>query len=154
MNKDFYARASEINEMNDKKLLLETLKVIKSNPSLVCFIQCEPNLSMETQGGKVFWENLAEFSGWKFQRNKIFNNIRLLDELNNRKAWSLNCQKMIDRCRNFLTQQLKEEVETEQSSSTTADIEERLLKLKKLFEKDLISSDEFQLRKNEILSEI
>ena len=154
MAEDFYARASEINEMNDKRVLLETLKLITKNPNLVGFIQCDLNLEMGTLGGKVVWENIAEFNGWKFQQNNFFKNIRLLDELNNRKAWSMNYQKMIDKCRNFLSQQLKEELKTEQSSSISDDIEKRLLKLKNLFEKGLISSDEFQHRKNEILSEI
>lgn len=92
---------SKINEMNHKTVLLETLKILSVNPLYVGNIQCNMNAEMKTAGGKLWWNNIAEFGGWKFQQNKVSHHVRLLDELDNRRAWG-SYDKMIGVCRNFL----------------------------------------------------
>lgn len=94
---------SKINEMNDKTILLETLKIVSVNPLYVGNIQCNTNIEMGTAGGKLWWNNIAEFGGWKFQQNKITKHVRLLDQLNHRKSWG-SYDDMVGICKNFLMQ--------------------------------------------------
>ena len=103
MNKDENEELSKINEMNDKTVLLETLKILSVNPLYVGNIQCNMNAEMKTKGGKLWWNNIAEFGSWKFQQNKVSKHVRLLDELDNRRAWG-SYDKMVGVCRNFLMQ--------------------------------------------------
>ncbi len=104
------SKTREINEMNDTAVLLETLKKISADPGLAGMVQVSMNAELETRGGKVFWNELAEFNGWKWQRNNIFGQVRLLDPLNNRRAWG-KYQKVIDKCRNFLENEVRKELE-------------------------------------------
>ena len=56
-----------------------------------------PNLNIptKTMGGEVFWENIAEGNGYKFQRNLITHHARILDSNNVRIAWG-NIQEMVE----------------------------------------------------------
>ena len=103
MNNVEMEELSRINDMNDKMILLETLKIVSVNPSYVGNIQCKMNAQMSTAGGKVWWNNLAMFAGWKFQQNKITHHVRLLDAMDNRRAWG-SYDKVINVCKQFLIQ--------------------------------------------------
>jgi hypothetical protein len=67
------------------------LILLASNPDLIGKVLEEigsmPNIEFPTLGGHVFWENLAEYKGWKIQRNVIFKNCRILDPDDTRQAW-------------------------------------------------------------------
>ena len=89
------------------------MKKISADPGLAGMVQVSMNAELETRGGKVFWNELAEFNGWKWQRNNIFGQVRLLDPLNNRRAWG-KYQKVIDKCRNFLENEVRKELEISQ----------------------------------------
>ena len=80
-------KIQKINEMNEKTVLLEALKRINANPILAGIVNVNMNAEIGTQGGKVFWTELAEYNGWRWQQNKVFGQVRLLDPLNNRKSW-------------------------------------------------------------------
>lgn len=99
-------RIQRINEMNDNAILLETLKIVRADPSLAGLLQVNMNAEMGTQGGKVFWKTLAEFNGWRWQQNNVFGQVRLLDPLDNRKAWGAY-QKIIHKCRDFLLDEIR-----------------------------------------------
>ena len=103
------SKIQEINELNEKTLLLEVLKRISAEPILAGIVNVNMNAEFGTQGGKVFWTDLAEYNGWRWQQNKVFGQVRLLDPLNNRKAWG-NYQKVVQKCREFLSNEVKREI--------------------------------------------
>lgn len=138
---------NKINDMNDDKILKETLKILSVHPKFVGQIQCNMNKESKTLGGPLGWNELAKFGGWIFQQNKILKQVRLLDPFNNRKAWG-PYQKMVNICRDFLIQNVNLII------PSTSDIESRLSELNNLFEKKLISESDFEKRKAEILKEI
>ncbi len=105
------SQIQRINEMNEKAVLLEALKRISAEPILAGIVNVNMNAEIGTQGGKVFWIDLAEFNGWRWQQNKVFGQVRLLDPLDNRKAWG-NYQKVVQKCREFLTNEVRRESES------------------------------------------
>ena len=46
-----------------------------------------PNIPMPTMGGKVFWNTLCEYNGWKLQQNMITHHARILNNDDIRIAW-------------------------------------------------------------------
>ena len=46
-----------------------------------------PTVETPTLGGRIWWDTLCELDGWKLQKNKFFNQIRILDDKNFRRAW-------------------------------------------------------------------
>lgn len=148
--------ANRISAMDDVQILQETLRKIMDNPSLAAKIQCNINFEMKTSGVDIFWDELAEVGGWRFQRSDIFGVIRLLDPMDNRKAWG-SSRKMYDICKNFLFSELKAESDAKiryLSDKTDNSIEARLMRLKSLMDKNLITQSDYDRRKSEILKEI
>lgn len=97
-----------INNMAEKTILLETLKYLVNAPHEVGRLQCNKNVfSEKTQGGKVFWKDIAEYNGWRVQEHSFLHCVRFLDPLDNCKSWSTNKDKMIGVCKQFLVQNLK-----------------------------------------------
>ncbi len=45
------------------------------------------NIESPTLGGKLWWDTLCDVEGWRLQKNKFFNQIRILDSQNFRRAW-------------------------------------------------------------------
>ena len=39
------------------------------------------------EGMRVYWNTLYSFNGWKLQKNYYFDNCRIVDEYNVRRAW-------------------------------------------------------------------
>jgi len=73
-------------------LIKQLFKILVANPKLVGkFLEYAggymPNIQMPTLGGHVFWENLAEYKGWRLQKNSIFGNCRILNPDDERVAW-------------------------------------------------------------------
>ena len=46
-----------------------------------------PNIPTPTMGGKTFWNELAEYQGWRLQKNMITQHCRILDPQDVRRAW-------------------------------------------------------------------
>ena len=46
-----------------------------------------PNIPLQTMGGKVFWNELAESDGWRLQKNMVTGHCRILDPEDVRRAW-------------------------------------------------------------------
>ncbi|MBO4349719.1 MAG: patatin-like phospholipase family protein [Proteobacteria bacterium] len=109
------SKMQRIHEMNEKAVLLEALKRISAEPILAGIVSVNMNAEIGTQGGKVFWTDLAEYNGWRWQQNKVFGQVRLLDPLNNRKAWG-NYQKVVQKCRDFLANEVRRENESSKNS--------------------------------------
>ncbi len=84
----------------------EILKLLVQNPELVRELQkildmelSMPNIPFPTMGGKVFWNDIAEYGGWKLQQNMITHHARILNEKNVRIAWGTinGMEKALDR---------------------------------------------------------
>lgn len=45
------------------------------------------NLKSKTRGGKVFWDDICESSGWRLQQNKLTGHCRIIDPQNVRRLW-------------------------------------------------------------------
>ncbi|HML37054.1 MAG TPA: hypothetical protein PKA19_06510 [Bacillota bacterium] len=46
-----------------------------------------PDAPTPTVAGRVFWNTLCEYKGWKFQQNQLTNQCRILDDNGLRRAW-------------------------------------------------------------------
>jgi hypothetical protein len=46
-----------------------------------------PNIPFPTMGGEVFWNDLAEYNGWRVQQNMFTQHCRVLDPDDIRVAW-------------------------------------------------------------------
>ena len=62
--------------------LKEKLALLATDPRnigrLCELIGSMPNIETSTAGGKVFWDTLASYEGWKLQRNKLTHHCRTL----------------------------------------------------------------------------
>lgn len=72
----------------------ELLKIVATAPQLLHSVNdilneeiSLPNIPTPTLGGKVFWNTLAEYSGWRLQQNMITQHCRIIDQDNVRRAW-------------------------------------------------------------------
>ncbi len=97
--KEFMAEI--INKMDDRTVFLYALEKIVEDPCLLKKIKGKFNIPFSTYGGKLFWTNLAEYHGWRFQENKITKHVRLIDRANIRLVWGSRLQ-MVDNCRSLL----------------------------------------------------
>ncbi len=72
-------------------LAIKILTRIAEDPQLVGRLLEQlgsmPNIPTTTMGGTVFWTDIANVNGWRLQRNKVFDNCRILDPNNVRRAW-------------------------------------------------------------------
>ena len=41
-----------------------------------------PNIPMPIMGSEIFWDNIAEYNGWRLQQNMITQHARILDNNN------------------------------------------------------------------------
>ena len=72
--------------------LIATLSdLIKCDPAILQdFPISLPNIKMQTMGGSVFWDDVAEIKGWRLQVNMFTGHWRLLDPYDVRHAWGTN----------------------------------------------------------------
>ena len=77
--------------MIPQQLIVAGLAALAKDPQMIgrlcVYIGEMPNLEMKTQGGKIWWDDVANIQGWRMQRNKVFGNCRILNPHNVRKAW-------------------------------------------------------------------
>lgn len=74
--------------MNNKGLLGSKL-IEKNAAKAIDFLNKElsmPNIPTPTMGGEVFWNDLAEFKGWRLQQNILSKHARILDPNNVHRA--------------------------------------------------------------------
>ncbi len=74
------------------EIAVKAIKFLAENPDMLGKLLTQidssmPNIQTKTLGGKVFWKNIAEFEGWKIQKNSILGNCRILNPENERVAW-------------------------------------------------------------------
>lgn len=63
------------------------LKILAKNPGLLSELRDMPNINFPTMGGEIWWNDLANYNGWRIQQNTIFKICRILDLNNVRRAW-------------------------------------------------------------------
>ena len=115
-----------------------------------------PNLEIAVSGGEVFWDNLAESNGWKLQQHTMANNVRIIDNKNVRRAFSLDSSRLLGVMDN-LVGKLHEHDEGTVSSSGNDSRAKDLATLKVLSQmrdKGAITDEEYEEKKKEILKRI
>ncbi len=121
------------------------LKILDSELSL-------PNIPFPTLGGEVFWTNIAEYNGWKFQQNMVTKHARILDENNVRIAWGT--YNGMERAMDRLVKSLHKYDAPKTSSKERIDSLEELKKLKELLDIGAITNSEYEQKKQKIMSHI
>ncbi|MBP7139346.1 MAG: hypothetical protein KBA47_00235 [Caldisericia bacterium] len=69
----------------DYKLIVKALEVIVINPWLMDRLM--PNVPTPVLDWGICWNNLAESSGWRVQKNTLTGHCRIVDDNNYRRAW-------------------------------------------------------------------
>ena len=112
-----------------------------------------PNIPMPTMGGEVFWNNIAEFNGWKLQQNMFTHHARILDSDNVRIAWGTinGMEKAMKRMVSSL-HQYDEPAETTSAKQKAA--METLKQLKELLDMGAISQAEYDEKKAKLMKQI
>ena len=123
----------------------ELLKILDSELSL-------PNIPTPTLGGEVFWNNIAEYGGWKLQQNMITHHARILNSDNVRIAWG-TINGMIKAMDRMAAQLHKYEKKKETSGDRIALMEE-LKKLKELLDMGAITQREYDEKKKRIMDKL
>ena len=123
----------------------ELLKILDSELSL-------PNIPTPTLGGEVFWNNIAEYGGWKLQQNMITHHARILNSDNVRIAWgTINGMiKAMDR----MTAQLHKYEKKRETSGDRIALMEELKKLKELLDMGAITQSEYDEKKKRIMDKL
>ena len=132
--------------MKMKKQIVDEFLKIDINEFLDLFqeeIQL-PTIPGPTMGGEVFWNTLAENNGYKLQQNMFTRHARILDKDDNRLACGTvdGMKRAMDRFLNMNDNIIAD------SDANHNDAVEALKDLKELYDKGIISEDEYQkLRK-------
>ena len=130
------------------------LKLISENGNFLELLNKEismPNIPFPTMGGKVMWNTIAEYNGWKLQQNMITQHARILDANDIRGAWGTisAMEKAMKR--------IAKSAETygaQDSSQSRMNAMEELKKLKELLDIGAINKEEFEQKKAELMKKI
>ncbi|MCY6484721.1 hypothetical protein OW763_10245 [Clostridium aestuarii] len=112
------------------------------------------NWDISTSGGKVFWKDSTEYNGWRLQQNKVTGHCRILNPKDYRKAWG--SPKAMEKAINEIIQ-IQNYHQINNKFINNKNKEELLKILEKLDElriKEIITEEEFNKKKNNILSRI
>jgi hypothetical protein len=115
-----------------------------------------PNVESPTMGGKVFWDTITSYEGWRLQKNKLTGHCRLLDPNDVRKAWG-SFSAMSDAFEwliSFEQESLSEGQTVYLEASTNIDIPNQIRQLGELMKEGLITQQEFEQKKKELLGRI
>ena len=134
---------------------VDALKIISQNPGRsISFLDKEismPNIPFPTMGGEVFWQDLAEFNGWRLQQNMFFKNARILRPDNVRVAWGTvnGMYKALDRLVDGMKNSRYSDSDNSFSEENYGAIE-KIKQLKELLDIGAISQEEFNAKKAEL----
>ena len=115
-----------------------------------------PNIKGSVLGGKANWIDLAESNGWKLQQNTIMKNVRIIDNKNVRRAFSLKPRRLFN-VMDELVKELNEHDESTGLSSGNDSMLNEFTKLEYLSQfhaKGDITDEEYEEKKKEILKRI
>lgn len=137
----------------DNEILLALKLIEKNAENALNFLNKElsaPNIPTPTLGGEVFWNDLAEFKGWRLQQNMFTKHARILDPNNVRRAWGTvnGMYTSLDRLvASMESSRYKTSILKENSQAAT----ERLLRLKELLDSGAITKTEYEKKKAELI---
>jgi hypothetical protein len=141
-------------------MLQKGLITLVTNPNLIgkfCeYIGSMPNIESPTMGGQVFWDTLTSYKGWRLQKNKLTGHCRLLDPNDIRKAWG-SFSSMTDAFERLLSneQELLSEGQTVYlEAPNNTDIPNQIRQLGELLKDGLLTQEEFNQKKKELLSRL
>lgn len=121
----------------------DLMQIIESESSM-------PNIPFPTMGGLLFWRNIAEFNGWKFQQNMITQHARILDSDDVRIAWGTVDE--MSRIMEKMIAHLKAKRNLEKHENLC--IMETIKKLKELLDVGAITQEEYKAKKDKLMSKI
>lgn len=114
---------------------------------------------------EVFWDTLKIYKNWKFQHNKVIGQYRVVSPGKYREAWGFNYEEVYQdfkRLSNYY-----EEVKTEAaqhviydeqpvttSSPSKLELYDELEKVSELYQKGILTEDEFQQERQTIINKI
>ncbi len=114
------------------------------------------NIDATVLTGDELWTTLAESDGWKLQQNKLMKNVRIVDDKNVRRAFSLNAKQVFS-VMDKLARELHENDENMASSASNDSALDELAKLEYLLQlrdKGAITNEEYDEKKKDILKRI
>ena len=137
---------NQLREVIDNLSGSDIYEFVSSNPGNI-------NITFPTLGGEVFWDTVY-CDGWKIQRNTNFGNCRILDSSNNRKAWG-NESTIIMPLINIAKKKAEAKNKACQTGNSSQivpnSLEAKLKEAKSLFDRGIITEDEYQQRRKMLL---
>ena len=99
-------------------------------------------------GGHTFWTTVAETGGYRLQQNQLTHHARILDAEDTRIAWGTinGMQKALQR--------LVDASEQYACHKNIADLEPALQSLKRMLDQGVLTQEEFQAQKAQILAQL
>lgn len=141
-------------------MLQKGLITLVANPQVIgkfCeYIGSMPNVESPTMGGNVFWDTITSYEGWRLQKNKLTGHCRLLDPHDIRKAWgSFSAMSdAFERLISFEQESLSEGQTVYLEASTNINIPNQIRQLGELMKEGLITQQEFEQKKRELLNRL
>ena len=141
-------------------MLQKGLITLVANPKVIgkfCeYIGSMPNVESPTMGGQVFWDTITSYEGWRVQKNKLTGHCRLLDPNDVRKAWG-SFSAMSDAFEWLIgieQKSLSEGQTVYLEASNNIDIPNQIRQLGELMKEELITQQEFEQKKKELLDRL
>ena len=144
MNKNYEQVLKALGENSSKTT--ELLGILDAELSL-------PNIPTPTLGGEVFWNNIAEYGGWKLQQNMFTHHARILNSDNVRIAWG-TINGMIKAMDRMVAQLNKYDYQRNDESGNKVALMDELKKLKELLDIGAITQSEFDGKKEKIMKKL
>ena len=141
-------------------MLQKGLITLVANPQVIgkfCeYIGSMPNVESSTMGGKVFQDTITSHEGWRLQKNKLTGHCRLLDPNDVRKAWG-SFSAMSDAFEWLIgieQESLNEGQTVYLEASNNVIIPNQIRQLGELMKEGLITQQEFEQKKKELLGRL
>ncbi|OQX93225.1 MAG: hypothetical protein B6I17_03675 [Tenericutes bacterium 4572_104] len=147
-NKKFITILEEYKKMN----IGEKFKfIVKENYINDLISNLTGNIDFKTVNAKIWWNILGEHEGWELQEHKITSHLRILNPGSVRKGWgkSSTVREAID----LIVSRIKIDEEVNNSTDDNETFS-KIKKLKQLRDEDLITEEEFLIKKKELLANI
>ncbi len=112
-----------------------------------------PNIPMPIMGSEIFWDNIAEYNGWRLQQNMITQHARILDNNNVRVAWG-SLKAMQKAMGKMILESRKRDVNYQTESQNRLSAMDELKKLKELYDIGALTQNEFEEKKAVLMNRI
>lgn len=112
-----------------------------------------PNIPMKTMGGKVWWDDIVSYNGWRLQQNKLTRHARILDNNDTRIAWGTinGMQRALDR---LVAGTRAYEEDPADTSNRRQYAMADLRSLKELLDAGAITQEEYESKKKKLMDQI